>query len=56
MAKSTLGSSAMWRQPATARVANQTSMIGPKNVATRPVPRLWTTNRATRIASVIGTT
>ena len=46
----------MWSSPVSASVANQTSMIGPKKAATRPVPRLWTTNSAVRIASVIGTT
>ena len=36
--------------------ANQTSVIGPKKVATLAVPRDCTENRITRITTVIGTT
>jgi hypothetical protein len=35
---------------------NQTTMIGPKKVATLWVPRACTANRASRITTVIGTT
>ena len=35
---------------------NQTTITGPKKVATRAVPRLWAANRANKIAMVSGTT
>jgi hypothetical protein len=35
---------------------NQTHMIGPKNEATRAVPRDWTANSANRMITVSGTT
>ena len=36
--------------------ANQTNMIGPKNEATRAVPRDCTANSTSRISTVSGTT
>ena len=50
------GASPIWLAPSTAMEANQTSMIGPKKVATPPVPWLCTMKRVKRITSVIGTT
>ena len=41
---------------AIAITANQTHMIGPKNAATRAVPRDCTANSASRMITVSGTT
>ena len=46
---------AMWINPPTANATNQTAMIGPKNAATFAVPRLCTTNSATRMTRLSGT-
>ena len=46
----------MCSSPATAMQRNQTTMTGPKNAATRAVPRRCTANSPIRIAMVIGTT
>ena len=42
--------------PNTASVANQTTMTGPKALATRAVPPLCTANSSTRMKIVSGTT
>ena len=46
----------MWMSPRTPSVANHTTMIGPKAVATRAVPRDCTANSTTRMKTVSGTT
>ena len=35
---------------------NQTTITGPKKLATRAVPRVWTANRPARMTIVSGTT
>ena len=42
--------------PAMAMVTNQTSITGPKNAATRAVPRRCTANSAIRMTTVSGST
>ncbi len=56
IAASTDGVSMIERTPSTAMVTNQTSVIGPKAVPTRAVPKRWNMNSPKRITSVIGTT
>jgi hypothetical protein len=56
IAASTPGRSMTHGSPASAMLANQTSVIGPKTAPTRAVPRRWTRNRHPRIATVSGTT
>ena len=46
----------MCHKPAAVIAANQTSVIGPKKVATLAVPRDCTMNSATRMTTVMGTT
>ena len=52
----TSGSSTICRSPNSASVVNQTSITGPNNLPTSPVPRDWIANRPMRIRQVIGTT
>ena len=56
IAASTAGSRTSWFTPRAASVKNQTSMIGPNNRPTIPVPARWMENSASRITQVIGTT
>ena len=46
----------MCSAPKAAMTRNQRRVIGPKKVATRPVPRLCTANSAIRMPSAIGRT
>ena len=46
----------MCSRPAIAIATNQTTMTGPKKLATRAVPRRCTANSAIRITMVSGTT
>ncbi len=46
----------MCQSPAAASAANQSSVMGPKKVATLAVPRDCTANSAIRMTTVIGTT
>src|SRR5262249_13293137 len=55
-AHSTAGFCATCHSPATAITVNQTSITGPKNVATLAVPRDWNANSSTRMSAVSGTT
>ena len=56
MAVSTSGWRTLQTSPSTARVANQSSMTGPKMAPIPAVPRRWKTKSTTRIAIVMGTT
>ena len=55
-AASTLRFCATCQAPPRASAMNQTTVIGPKKVATRAVPRDCTANRANRIITESGTT
>ena len=55
MAASTLASAAICLMPAAAIAMNQTSVIGPKKVATLAVPRDCTAHPPIRIPPVSGT-
>ena len=55
-AANTVGSSAMWTRPTPPMVTNHSVITGPKNAATRAVPRDCTANNASRMITVSGTT
>ena len=46
----------IWARPSSARVANQTSIIGPNSAPTRAVPRLWMRKTPSSTTAAIGTT
>ena len=53
-APNTLGSSAMWLRPSTARVTNHTTMMGPNSRPMVCVPRRCNENNPMRMTTAIG--